>query len=308
MMGNLVSVIIPLYNNEAYINECLDSVLAQTYKNIEIIVIDDFSSDQSMTIIKSYPEYNSIRLFQNLKNLGVSSTRNRGIKEAKGEFIAFLDSDDTWLPEKIKIQMEFLEQNPEIGFTNCGGYIFGNEKGEFKSLQNKVIPDLKLNFFYKCIIPAPMSCILVRKELFEKVGWFDEELNYAEDRDMIFRLLEITSFQTIQSYLVNIRHHAKNSSKSNVQKYLFSYKRFLQRYFVKTPVKYKNHWFVAMSKLYADASGQNASEENFFLSVRQLIIAFLYNPIIGFKSNFYIKLFKRICGLEPSIKKKSISV
>ena len=111
-MAGLVSVIIPNYNAEQFIGETLESVLAQTYADLELLVIDDCSTDNSVSVIRSYMQKDSrIRLFQNEENRGAAYTRNVGLFEAKGKWVAFLDSDDLWLPTKLETQIAFMESN-----------------------------------------------------------------------------------------------------------------------------------------------------------------------------------------------------
>lgn len=113
---NLVSIIMPAYDAEKFIRESIDSVLSQTYKNWELLVVNDCSKDDTEKIVKEYCEFNcKIKLFNNDKNSGPAITRNKAIKHAKGKFIAFLDSDDVWLPEKLEIQISTMLEN---------GYVF----------------------------------------------------------------------------------------------------------------------------------------------------------------------------------------
>ena len=126
---NLISIIMPAYNCEKYIGEAIDSVLAQSCRNWELIIIDDGSADNTSSIITEYLQKDSrISLLSNEKNIGVSATRNRGIEFAKGNWIAFLDSDDIWTPYKLEKQIETAqEKNGEFIFT---GSAYINEEGK----------------------------------------------------------------------------------------------------------------------------------------------------------------------------------
>lgn len=115
----LVSIVIPVYNAEKYIAETIESVLKQTYKNWELILVDDCSSDNSIGVIKPYLSDPRIRLLKNRQNLHAALTRNKGIKSAKGRYLAFLDADDMWLPEKLEKQISFMEeQQCAFSFTS----------------------------------------------------------------------------------------------------------------------------------------------------------------------------------------------
>lgn len=112
MINNFVSVIIPCFNSDEYIEQTIKSVLKQTYKNYEIILIDDNSSDKTFKIIKRFnKKYKNIKIFKKIKNQGVAEARNLGIKNSRGRYIAFLDSDDLWLKNKLKIQVKHIRKN-----------------------------------------------------------------------------------------------------------------------------------------------------------------------------------------------------
>lgn len=109
-MSELVSVIMPSYNSSKYIRNSINSVLQQTYKDLELIIVDDCSTDDTVDVIKSYDD-DRIRFFQNKKNSGAAFSRNKALKEAKGKWIAFLDSDDIWVNEKLEKQIKFMNDN-----------------------------------------------------------------------------------------------------------------------------------------------------------------------------------------------------
>lgn len=110
MLNDLVSIIMPSWNTGRFISESIDSVLAQTYKNWELIIVDDCSTDNTDEVVSAYQDPR-IRYFKNEQNSGAALTRNRAIREAKGEWIAFLDSDDLWRPEKLEKQISFMKEN-----------------------------------------------------------------------------------------------------------------------------------------------------------------------------------------------------
>lgn len=120
---NLVSVIIPTYNRSDLIKETINSVLNQTHKNFELIIVDDGSTDNTKTVIESFKDNRIKYILQ--KHIGLPATgRNNGINIAKGDYIALLDSDDQWLPKKSEKQSEFMEKNPDILLIASNGYIF----------------------------------------------------------------------------------------------------------------------------------------------------------------------------------------
>jgi len=179
-----VSVIIPTYNRGWILKEAIDSVLAQDYKDLELIVVDDGSTDNTFEILASYG--NDIKvLFQ--ENKGVSAARNRGITEASGQLIAFLDSDDLWLPRKLSTQIDFFNQMPdalicqteEIWVRNG---IRVNPKKRHKKPSGMIFePSLEL-----CLVSP--SAVMIRRSLFDRVGEFDVTLSACEDYDLWLRI------------------------------------------------------------------------------------------------------------------------
>jgi len=184
-----VSVIIPSYNAANYVREAIDSALAQTYRNIEIVVVDDGSKDDTRKILEPYIEKKSI-VYIHQENKGLSGARNTGIKNARGAFIAFLDADDMFLPEKIEKQAGYLVAHPECSVSYCDIYHFyEDEPAMMLKLQyvyysgDDVFPQLlKKNFI------NPLTVVL-RRAVFDRVGYFDEEMRqFAEDWEFWVRV------------------------------------------------------------------------------------------------------------------------
>ena len=118
-MAGLVSIIMPSYNTASFIAESIQSVLAQSYKDWELIIVDDCSPDNTDDVVKPYLSDERIRYLKNEKNSGAAVSRNRALREAKGKWIAFLDSDDLWMPEKLQKQVRFMEKNGyRFSYTN----------------------------------------------------------------------------------------------------------------------------------------------------------------------------------------------
>jgi glycosyltransferase involved in cell wall biosynthesis len=183
-----VSVIIPAYKTAAYIKEAVDSALAQTYSNVEVIVVDDGSPDGLHEILHPYIDARRI-IYIHQTNAGLAAARNTGIRRAQGEFIALLDSDDAFLPAKLERQVGYLVAHPECAVSYCD--IFHFYDGEPENL-------LRLNYEYYSgadVFPAllrknfinPLSVVL-RRSVFGTVGYFDEAMKqFAEDWDFWLR-------------------------------------------------------------------------------------------------------------------------
>jgi glycosyltransferase involved in cell wall biosynthesis len=212
-----VSVIIPTYNRGWVIKEAIDSVLAQDYKDFELIVVDDGSTDNTSDVLDSYG--NVIKVFSQ-KNKGVSAARNRGIAEASGKFIAFLDSDDLWLPQKLSVQIEFFNQTPdalicqteEVWIRN--GLRVNPRKRHKKSSGMIFKPSLEL-----CLVSP--SAVMIQRSLFDRVGKFDETLPACEDYDLWLRTSCRFPVHLIDAPLIIKRggHGDQLSSRSGLDKF-----------------------------------------------------------------------------------------
>ena len=157
MNSNLISIITPLYNSERYIEETIKSLLSQTYKNWQMIIVDDCSDDNGIEIVKRYQEKdNRIKLIKLEKNGGGAVARNRAIEEAEGKYIAFLDSDDLWHPEKLEKQIKFMEEN-NYNFTFTK-YQQMAENGE--KLEKYIEVPQKLNY-KQALLKNPIGCLTV---------------------------------------------------------------------------------------------------------------------------------------------------
>ncbi|MBZ4664696.1 MAG: glycosyl transferase family 2 [Caloramator sp.] len=210
-LSPLVSVIIPMYNVEKYISDTLESVLNQTYKNLEIIIIDDGSTDKSVDIVTSFKDkFNNIQYIYQ-KNSGVSSARNKGIYNAKGEYIAFLDSDDLWEKTKIEKQM-YRILNTGAGACYCGYIEYINGR-----IRNK----LPKSFFEeKALIPVLMkkteaftSTWLIKKDIIvDNNILFTENCHWAEDLEFFLKILSITKVSAVKEYLAVYRIRSNSLS------------------------------------------------------------------------------------------------
>lgn len=204
-----VSVIIPTYNRRDYVQEAIDSVLAQTFTDYEIIVIDDGSTDGTGEALRA--RYGDRIHYEWQGNQGESVARNRGIELARGEYIAFLDSDDLWLPEKLEKQVAYLDAHLDTGAVFCQSLIIDSEGNPWPS--NQILgldihtEDLILdNLLCNNIISAPMI-LLVRRNIINKVGGFDTSIRYGEDWDFSIRLRNQVPIAQLDEPLCCIRYH-----------------------------------------------------------------------------------------------------
>ena len=210
----LVSVIIPTYNRSKYIADAIQSVLNQTYKDIELIVIDDGSTDNTKNVLQLYIEKKVVKYIYQ-KNAGPAAARNRGIKASRGELIAFLDSDDLWLTDKLEKQVAIMKKHHKAGlvYTNSK-YVDANGVRILYRFPTSL--ELPCGKIFKEIIlgeaPLGTSSILVRKECFEEVGLYREDLFWGEDREMHARISMKYDILGINEILCIVRRHSENIS------------------------------------------------------------------------------------------------
>ena len=183
---NLVSIILPVYNGGKYLKSSIDSVLSQTYKEFELIIINDGSTDGSIEIINSYSD-ERIKLFDHKINIGYVYRLNEGIILSKGKFIARIDSDDLWKSNKLSTQIKAFNNDNNLFFV-ATDYNKIDEKGKvFFTEKSSNIKGLKNNILKRCFICH--SSIIYRKEIIHNVGVYNENIKYAEDYDYWIRIL-----------------------------------------------------------------------------------------------------------------------
>lgn len=214
----LVSVVIPNFNYGAYIQDCIDSVLNQSYPQIEIIVVDDGSTDDSVNLVEKYGL--SVKLIR-IENSGVSAARNYGMRIAKGDFLCFLDSDDTWESDKISLQLsKFVESDLGVVYSSinlCDVKL--NHKGVVKAVHKGNIESLYYRFPTSAIVLLACSTAMIRSSLIHRTGEFDTRLNTSADWDFFRRLSRITKVDFVEKPLVNYRRHGSSMSVSSIEEY-----------------------------------------------------------------------------------------
>lgn len=210
----LISIIIPAYNAEHYIEKAINSALNQSYQNFEIIVVNDGSQDSTEAVVCKFSDTRIHIISQT--NGGMSSARNTGLRAATGDFIAFLDSDDYWLPKKLEKQLALLQQNPHLGFCSTQTRVETPE-GDF--VNDWTCPAINISTLHSIMsetasIAGSASSVLVRKELQLKAGFFDESLTGLEDTDMWIRFSAISEYCCIPETLTVILKRSNSVSRS----------------------------------------------------------------------------------------------
>ena len=228
MSNPLVSIIIPAYNSEKYIAETLTSVLSQAYRPIEIIVVDDGSTDKTAKILKGCQtdktnessEINLTYIYQ--QNSGPSKARNTGIKAAKGEYIAFLDADDLWTKTKLEKQVNYMTNNSDVSLVFGDMSVFDSKgiiiDSSFKKYGYPQCDEGRkvLNAFENLLERNYISTgtVFLKKGCFNKAGYFDESIRHGEDYDLWLRVSLMYEIGCIPEVLRLKRMHDSNLSKS----------------------------------------------------------------------------------------------
>ena len=213
----LVSVVMPAYNSEKYIAETIESVLNQTYKNFEFIIINDASTDKTLDIIKKYAKKDKrIKVIENKKNLGITKTRNKGLELAKGKYVATHDSDDISLPTRFEEQVEYLESHPEVGAVGAYIRIFDevNKKISIRKYP-KNDKELRKLIYFCCPIAQPVS--MIRKSILDKIGGYRKIEAPSEDLYLWFKIGEKSKFANIQKVLLNYRYYPNSTTGSKLR-------------------------------------------------------------------------------------------
>lgn len=209
----LVSVIIPSYNGALFLEEALESVLNQTHKNFEVIVVDDYSTDSSWDILTEHARKDSrIKTFRNEENRGVSATRNRGIVESSAEYIAFLDCDDTMEPTRLEKQVAYLDGHPNVAIV--GSWLI-HMTADGKQIFSKKYRAMWCGKDSRVLFTPLVSqtTVLMRTEVFESVGVYDEQLRGGEDYDFWLRTLsKELCIANIQEPLSSYRMHGQQET------------------------------------------------------------------------------------------------
>jgi len=209
-----VDVIIPAFNASRFIKETIQSVLDQTYLPRKIIVVDDGSTDDTVSIIRSFD--NELIELITTTNGGVSRARNIGIEASSADYIAFLDADDVWLPEKLALQLEALEQSPEARVVYCGTSLIDDISYDISDsigvpyISGDVFEDI---VFYERPVFGSASSVVVQRAILNKTELFDESMRFSEDVDLWARLSLLSKFTFAEAPCVKIRVHQHSATR-----------------------------------------------------------------------------------------------
>jgi len=288
----IVSVVIPCYNVASYIGDTIESILSQTYKNIEIVIVDDGSSDDSKQVIEEYrKQNNNIELIVQ-KNSGVAIARNNGIRHSNGKYIALLDADDLFLNDNINQKVNFLLQHKNFKAVISDYYIFNKSQKEII----KILPFINLLqniLYFEGEGIAGSSNILLEKEIFYDVGLFNSKLSTSADKHMWIKIFSKYQIGYISQPLFMYRMHDKQMHK-NIPLMAHDWRIILQEIKEKKILLPKD---ISYNKTYAIVNLIIAinffSDKKYFMMLGSLILNYLHLPI-------------NTCGLKYSLNIKSV--
>ena len=292
-MNSLVSVIIPTYKRSSYILRAINSVLNQTYKNIEIIVIDDNEADDEFSkitqnVLKKLIDSKQIIYIKHVTNKGISAARNTGIKIASGDYIAFLDDDDEFLPKKIELQLGIFNKSKNNVGLVYGAYLEINEN---LNKELVIMPKLKDNVYSILGLNhiGPPSMVMCTKSAIKQIGEFDEFLNHKEDIDFYFRLSEHYDVSFTNEVIIKYYIHPGGASKNHSDRLLK-----MLRYLDKHKEKMKEPK-IRWSELQERLGELNTINNYRKKAIGAFFLAYINRPL---RLRILIKIFLLILGIK----------
>ncbi|KZX75323.1 hypothetical protein A3715_07910 [Oleiphilus sp. HI0009] len=289
----LISVITPTFNRADFLGQTIESVLNQSYANIEHIIIDDGSTDNTRTLVESYSHTGKVRYFYQ-KNSGQSVARNKGLTEAKGDFICFLDSDDYFFKTKTEVSLRVFHENPEFDLV-YGDYIFVDEKGTQLDIENMTRYS---GYIFKQLLKdncVSMNTTMVRKSAIDKVGGCSENLKVADDYDLWLRLSVYSKFLYVPEKLSAYRS-MENQISSNKKARFESNEEIILRFFKHNPsLLTSSEKKDALNAFYTRATRHFSSVKEFKIATSYLIKAINARPFCNRTFRTMIRIILDIC-------------
>jgi len=295
MKSPTVSVIIPTYNRAHLIGRSIQSVLNQTYQDFELIIVDDGSTDNTEEVIKKFQEHDKrTKYIKHNKNKGGSAARNTGIKNAKGKYIAFLDSDDEWLIGKLKRQMKFIKNSSsEVGVFYTG-FIYKNVLN--RDTWKKYIPS-KRGWIFEDILTencvGTTSTVLIKSRCFEKAGLFNENLPSCQDWEMWIRIAKEYQFDFIEDPLVRYYIHKSRIStdlKAKINGIMIIINEFSGEFISRKNIYSQHHFNIG--NLYCQMGNMKKGRELFLKAIK----------LYPFNLNYFIYLVSALINQDIYMK------
>ena len=224
--NKLISIIVNCHNGEKYLKECIKSVLDQTFTNWELIFYDNFSIDNSLSIINSYND-KRLKIYSSKKFLNLYEARNEAVKKTTGDYICFLDTDDYWEKGKIEEQLLFMENNSKYIMVYSNYYVFDQQKNQKYLIFNSSLPQGAITKKIIRRYPIGILTVLIKKEVFNNIS-FNPVLNILGDFDFFIKLSLKYNIGSIQKPLATYRVHSNNYSKKKYKEYITELKNWIR--------------------------------------------------------------------------------
>lgn len=208
----LVSVLIATYNSDAFVKDTVESIINQTYKNLEIVISDDCSTDNTIKIVENLQQKDSrIILIKNKKNLGIADNMNKGIMNCKGKYIAILDGDDWAYPYRIEEQVEIMEENPSV--VLCSGYMdICDENLNIQTTRKYPLTDIDIRKAMVKYDPISHTSSMWRKDALLEIGLYSNKFPICRDYDLVVRISKFGEYRNIPKSL--IKYRVRNNSET----------------------------------------------------------------------------------------------
>jgi glycosyltransferase involved in cell wall biosynthesis len=201
----MVSVVMPVYNAEVFLRPAIESILDQTFKDFECLIVDDASTDSSPRIIQEYAQRDPrIRVWRNMENLRISRSLNRGIEQARGRYIARMDGDDVAVPGRLEKQVAYMEAHPEVGISG-GTMKIMDGMGRIFSQRHYHLTDAEIRRHLFRYSPFSHPLVILRKAVLDQVGYYDPAFDFAEDYELYFRIGRVAQFGNLPDVLLHYR-------------------------------------------------------------------------------------------------------
>ena len=295
----LVTVLMSVYNGEKYLPETIESILNQTFTNFEFLIIDDGSSDNSIKIIESYDDP-KIRLICNDENIGQTKTLNKGIKLAKGNFIARSDQDDISSSNRLSIQYNYLNNNPNVALLGSSVY-FINNNGSL--LYKKQVPTGHNHIMESFCAGNPFmhSSVMFNRDVVMKLDGYSPRYIYSQDADLWLRIARIREIENLKSFLVSIRVH-RDQVINNFTFNKLRYKEASKIYYRISKLKYlsKESGIISNFATLYYQFRLNKTIKLFFV----LILFLINNVHVIFRNKYILKIFKEKIIRNQSLKNR----
>ena len=241
----IVSVIIPVYNGERYLAETIESVIAQTELNWELIAVNDGSTDSSLTILEEYAKKIPHRIkVITVENGGVSRARNTAVAAARGIYVAFLDQDDLWAPQKLQRQVEMFSRDKNLGISFTNETLIDENGTVIHENVLKFSRDNRGNVFDHLIFDnfIPISSVMLMKKLFVKIGGFNPCFSLAEDFDFLLKVTQESSVDYIDEPLLLYREHDESGTYTKIDQITAEAFSIIEHWKQKNPRLFRKHF------------------------------------------------------------------